>query len=74
MSLTSKTTSSKSQMRAQAANAVRMPAHAKLDPRYFDMEAFGKEIRQSKETALAFLIKAGIVNKKGTALAKPYRD
>ena len=45
-----------------------------LDPSTFDMEAFGREILQSKETALAFLIKAGIVNKQGTALAKPYRS
>ena len=44
-----------------------------FDPRGFDMQAFGKEIRQSKETAVAFLIKAGILNKKGV-LAKPYRD
>lgn len=46
----------------------------KLDPSTFDMKAFGRDILQSKETALAFLIKAGIANKNGTALAKPYRS
>jgi hypothetical protein len=34
--------------------------------------AFKKAMR-SKKTARAFLIRAGILNKKGTGLAKPYR-
>ena len=43
------------------------------DERIADMQAFGREIRESKKTAQEFLIRAGILNKKG-ALAKPYRD
>jgi hypothetical protein len=42
------------------------------DERIADMQAFGREIRESKKTAQEFLIRAGILNKKG-ALAKPYR-
>ena len=42
------------------------------DERIADMQAFGREIRESKRTAQEFLIRAGILNKKG-ALAKPYR-
>ena len=42
------------------------------DERVADMQAFGREIRESKKTAQEFLIRAGILNKKG-ALAKPYR-
>lgn len=42
------------------------------DERIADMQAFGREIRESKKTAQAFLIRAGILNKKGE-LAKPYR-
>jgi hypothetical protein len=40
--------------------------------RVADMQAFGREIRQSKETAQAFLVRAGILTPKGD-LAKPYR-
>lgn len=36
------------------------------------MQAFGRGIRQSKETAQAFLVRAGILTPKGD-LAKPYR-
>ena len=42
------------------------------DERIADMQAFGREIRESKKTALAFLMRAGILDKKGE-LAKPYR-
>ena len=42
------------------------------DERIADMQAFGREIRESKKTAQEFLIRAGILNKKGE-LAKPYR-
>ena len=42
------------------------------DERIADMQAFGREIRESKQTAQAFLIRAGILDKKGE-LAKPYR-
>ena len=42
------------------------------DERIADMQAFGREIRQSKKTAQDFLIRAGILNQKGE-LAKPYR-
>ena len=42
------------------------------DERIADMQAFGREIRESKQTAQEFLIRAGILNKKGV-LAKPYR-
>lgn len=42
------------------------------DERIADMQAFGREIRESKKTAQAFLIRAGILDKKGE-LAKPYR-
>lgn len=43
------------------------------DERIADMQAFGREIRESKKTAQEFLIRAGILNKKGQ-LAKPYRN
>ncbi len=43
------------------------------DERIADMQAFGREIRKSKKTAQEFLIRAGILNKKGE-LAKPYRS
>ncbi|PIT83624.1 hypothetical protein [Limnohabitans sp. 15K] len=42
------------------------------DERIADMQAFGGEIRKSQKTAQEFLIRAGILNKKGQ-LAKPYR-
>jgi hypothetical protein len=42
------------------------------DERIADMQAFGREIRESKKTAQAFLMRAGILDKKGE-LAKPYR-
>lgn len=42
------------------------------DERIADMQAFGREVRESKKTAQEFLIRAGILNKKGV-LAKPYR-
>jgi hypothetical protein len=42
------------------------------DERIADMEAFGREIRQSKSSASAFLIRAGILDKTGQ-LTKPYR-
>lgn len=42
------------------------------DERIADMQAFGREVRESKKTAQEFLIRAGILNKKGE-LAKPYR-
>ena len=42
------------------------------DERIADMQAFGREIRESKQTAQAFLMRAGILDKKGE-LAKPYR-
>jgi hypothetical protein len=41
------------------------------DERIADMQAFGREIRKSKQTARAFLIRAGVLNKKGR-LTKPY--
>lgn len=59
-------------------NKVATPAHGKSvvimtpDERIADMQAFGREIRASKKTAQEFLIRAGILNKKGE-LAKPYR-
>lgn len=37
-----------------------------------DMKAHGREIRKSKESAIAFLQRAGIVDAKGE-LAEPYR-
>ena len=37
-----------------------------------DMQTHGREIRKTKESALAFLKSAGIANAKGE-LAKPYR-
>lgn len=43
------------------------------DERIADMQAFGREIRKSPNTAKEFLIRAGILNKKGQ-LAKPYRS
>ena len=43
------------------------------EERIADMQAFGREIRESKKTAQEFLIRAGILNKKGQ-LAKPYRN
>jgi hypothetical protein len=42
------------------------------DERIADMQAFGREIRESKKTAQEFLVRAGILDKKGE-LAKPYR-
>ena len=42
------------------------------DERIADMQAFGREIRQSQKTAQEFLIRAGILTQKGE-LAKPYR-
>jgi hypothetical protein len=42
------------------------------DERIADMQAFGREIRESKKTAQEFLMRAGILDKKGE-LAKPYR-
>ena len=42
------------------------------DERIADMQEFGREIRESKKTAQAFLMRAGILDKKGE-LAKPYR-
>ena len=42
------------------------------DERIADMQAFGREIRESKKTAQEFLIRAGILNERG-AVAKPYR-
>ena len=42
------------------------------DERIADMQAFGREIRASKKTAQEFLVRAGILDKKGE-LAKPYR-
>lgn len=38
-----------------------------------DMKAYVKKIASSKEDSLAFLQRAGIVNKKGE-LTKPYRS
>lgn len=38
-----------------------------------DMKAYAKKIASSKADSLAFLQRAGIVNKKGE-LAKPYRS
>jgi hypothetical protein len=73
MNPTSKPSSNTASTRAKAAGASRSASTAKLDPRDFDMDAFGKEICQSKETAVAFLKKAGILNKNGV-LAKPYRN
>lgn len=43
------------------------------DERIADMQAFGREIRESKKTAQEFLIRAGILDKKGQ-LTKPYRN
>lgn len=43
------------------------------DERIADMQAFGREIRESPKTAQEFLIRAGILDKKGQ-LAKPYRN
>lgn len=37
-----------------------------------DMKAHGREIRKTKESAIAFLQRAGIVDAKGD-LAEPYR-
>lgn len=43
------------------------------DERIADMQAFGREIRESKKTAQEFLIRAGFLDKKGQ-LTKPYRN
>lgn len=43
------------------------------EERIADMQAFGREIRESKKTAQEFLIRADILNKKGE-LSKPYRN
>lgn len=43
------------------------------EERSADIKAFGREIRQSKATAVAFLQKAGILDKDGEP-AQPYRD
>ena len=59
-------------------NKVAMPPRGKSvvvmtpDERIADMQAFGREIRESKKTAQEFLVRAGILDKKGE-LAKPYR-
>lgn len=37
------------------------------------LKAHRKEVTASKEAATAFLVKAGILEKNGTQLAKPYR-
>ena len=37
------------------------------------MKRAGKRARRSKETARAFLVRAGILDKSGKRLAKPYR-
>lgn len=37
------------------------------------MERAGKRAMKNKKTARAFLIRAGILNKNGKGLAKPYR-
>jgi hypothetical protein len=37
------------------------------------MKRAGKRARRSKETARAFLVRAGILEKNGKKLAKPYR-
>ena len=42
------------------------------DERIADMQAFGREIRQSQKTAQEFLIRAGILTQKGE-LANPFR-
>lgn len=42
------------------------------EERAADMRAFGREIRQSKETAVAFLKSAGILDERGE-LAEPFR-
>jgi hypothetical protein len=43
------------------------------DERSADIKKFGKEIRQSKESAIAFLQSAGILDDNGE-LAEPYRS
>lgn len=43
------------------------------EERVADMEAFGKEIRKSKASAIAFLKKAGFLDAAGE-LAEPYRS
>jgi hypothetical protein len=43
------------------------------DERSADIKEFGKEIRKSKESAIAFLQSAGILDDKGE-LAEPYRS
>ena len=42
------------------------------EERIADMRAFGKEVRQSKESAVAFLQRAGILDETGE-LAEPFR-
>lgn len=43
------------------------------DERSADIKAFGREIRKSKESAIGFLKRAGILDENGK-LAEPYRS
>ena len=61
-----------------AADAAASPLRGRMvrvmttDELIADMKAHGREIRKTKESAIAFLQRAGIVDAKGE-LAEPYR-
>ena len=59
-----------------AKKALPLPVHVQLmtpEQRRADIKQFGKEIRKSKATAVAFLKRAGILDESGE-LATPFRS